>query len=99
MDYKDLIKVGSLPKPIYSELPLLKLKAQALIENKLVYPDYGRNQTHSYAIPRYSPIALNFGVEYDTNNEKVFSIGIYLKMFVPKALNYHGRFNSCCFLS
>jgi len=90
----DSIKVGSVPNPIYSELPLLKLKAQALIENKLVYPSYGRNQTHSYAIPRYSPIALNFGVEYDTNNEKVFSIGIYLKMFVPKALNYHGRFNS-----
>lgn len=90
----DSIKVGSVPKPIYSELPLLKLKAQALIENKLIYPDYGRNQTHSYSIPRYSPIALNFGVEYDTNNEKVFSIGIHLKMFVPKALNYHGRFNS-----
>ncbi len=90
----DSIKVGSVPNPIYSELPLLKLKAQALIENKLVYPSYGRNQTHSYAIPRYSPIALNFGVEYDTNNERVFSIGIYLKMFVPKVLNYHGRFNS-----
>jgi DNA polymerase III delta prime subunit len=90
----DGIKVGNVPNPIYSELPLLKLKAQALIENKLVYPDFGRSQTHSYAIPRYSPIALNFGVEYDTNNEKVFSIGIYLKMFVPRTLNYHGKFNN-----
>ncbi|KKM72262.1 hypothetical protein LCGC14_1422280, partial [marine sediment metagenome] len=46
-----------------------------------------------YAIPRYSPIAVNFGVEYDANNDKVFAVGLYLKMFVAKEVNYHKKFD------
>ena len=88
----DTVIVGNTPKPLYSELPLLKLKAQALAQDKLIYP--GFNQTHSYAIPRYSHIALTFGVEYDTNNEKVFSVGIYLKMFVPPGVRYFTIFSN-----
>ncbi len=87
------IKPGNFPKPIYSELPMLKLKTQALIEKKFVYAEIGKNQTHSYKIPRFSPMTLNFGVEYDANNDKVFSIALYLKMFVFKGLNYHKAFN------
>ena len=88
----DTVIVGNIPKPLYSELPLLKLKAQALAQDQLIYP--GFDQTHSYAIPRYSPIALTFGVEYDSNNEKVFVFGIYLKMFVPPGVRYYTKFSN-----
>ena len=88
----DNIIVGNIPKPLYPELPLLKLKAQALAKNKLIYP--GFDQTHSYAIPRFSPIALTFGVEYDTNNEKVFVGGIYYKIFVPPGVRYYTKISS-----
>ncbi len=87
----DTIPVGSVPRPLYPELPFLKLKAESIIKNKFIYPEY--DQTHSYAIPRYSPIALNFGVEYDANNDKVFAAGLYLKMFVAKEVRYHKRFD------
>lgn len=88
----DKIKVGAIPKPLYSEIPTLKMKAEALINDAAIYPKVG--QTHSYAIPRYSPIALNFDVEYDRNNDKIFAVGIYLKMFVSSKLNYHGIFDN-----
>ena len=87
----DSFTVGSIPRPLYPELPFLKIKAESLIKNKFIYPEY--DQTHSYAIPRYSPIAVNFGVEYDANNDKVFAVGLYLKMFVAKEVNYHKRFD------
>lgn len=92
-DNFDSIRIGTIPKPIYPELPMLKLKTQALMEKKFVYAKTGKNQTFSYMIPRYSPMALSFGVEYDSNNEKVFSIGLYLKIFVFRELNYHRAFN------
>ena len=87
----DSIRVGNIPRPLYPELPHLKIKARALIEGKIIYPTY--NQTHSYAIPQYSPIALNFGVEYDINNDKVFVVGIFFRMFIHSNLKYHKRFN------
>ena len=87
----DTVKVGNIPKPLYSELPLLKLKAKALAQNQIIYP--GFDQTHSYAIPRYSHIALTFGVEYDANNEKVFVFGLYLKMFVTPGVRYYTKFS------
>ncbi len=88
----DNIIVGSIPKPLYSELPLLKLKAQALAENQLKYPGY--DQTHSFAIPQFSPIALTFGVEYDTNNEKVFVGGIYYKIFIFPGVRYYTKIST-----
>ncbi|MFX0074118.1 MAG: AAA domain-containing protein [Candidatus Hermodarchaeota archaeon] len=88
----DQISVGSIPKPLYSELPTLKMKAEALVNDRIIYPNVG--QTHSYAIPRYSPIAVNFDVEYDRNNDKIFAIGIYLKMFISSKLSYHGIFDN-----
>ena len=92
-DNLDSISIGDIPKPIYPELPMLRLKIKALMEKDFVYAKMGKNQTYSYKIPRYSPMSLNFGVEYDSNNEKVFSIGLYLKIFVFRELNYHRIFN------
>lgn len=54
-------------------------------------------QTQSYAIPRYSPIAINFDVEYDQNNDKIFGIGIYVKMFIHSKLSYHAVFDNLIF--
>ncbi|GAI80953.1 unnamed protein product, partial [marine sediment metagenome] len=92
LDNVDAITVGSIPKPLYSELPTLKMKAEALINNRTVFPQMG--QTQSYAIPRYSPIAINFDVEYDQNNDKIFGIGIYIKMFIHSKLSYHAVFDN-----
>ena len=91
-DDVDNIIVGSIPKPIYSELPTMKIKAEALISDQTVFPQPG--QTQSYAIPRYSPIAVNFDVEYDQNNDKIFGIGIYVKMFIHSKLSYHAVFDN-----
>ncbi len=88
----DDIKIGTIPKPLYSELPTLKMKAEAIVNNRTVFPSAG--QTHSYAIPRYSPIAINFDVEYDRNNDKIFAIGIYLKIFIHSKLSYHAIFDN-----
>jgi hypothetical protein len=86
------IKVSNIPKPLYSELPTLKLKTKALKNKRLVYPK--DSQTYSYSIPRYSPIAINFDVEYDRNTDRIFAVGILLKMFVSSKLKYHGIFDN-----
>lgn len=88
----DNIKIGSIPKPLYSELPTLKMKAEAIANNRTVIPSEGRTQ--SFAIPRYSPISINFDVEYDRNHDKIFAIGIYLKIFIHSKLNYHAIFDN-----
>lgn len=92
LDNVDAITVGSIPKPLYSELPTLKMKAEALIYDRTVLPQMG--QTQSYAMPRYSPIAINFDVEYDQNNDKIFGIGIFVKMFIHSKLSYHAIFDN-----
>ncbi|MBY9019552.1 MAG: hypothetical protein KGD67_00745 [Candidatus Lokiarchaeota archaeon] len=92
LDNIEHITIGSIPKPLYSELPTLKMKAEALIYQRAVYPQLG--QTQSYAIPRYSPIAISFDVEYDQNNDKIFGIGIYVKMFIHSKQAYHTVFDN-----
>jgi len=88
------IKVKSIPKPLYAELPSLKLKAKALFSGRTIYPEMG--QTHSYAIPRYSPIVINFDVEYDRYNDKIFAVGIFFNVFINSKLKYHAIFNNWC---
>ncbi|TFF87701.1 MAG: hypothetical protein EU549_04245, partial [Promethearchaeota archaeon] len=88
----DKIKIENIPKPLYSELPTLKLKTKALKNGRLIYPK--NKQTYSYSIPRYSPISINFDVEYDRNTDKIFAVGILLKMFIPSKLKYHGIFEN-----
>jgi len=88
----DRIKVGNIPKPLYSELPTLKLKTRALKNNRLIFPK--NKQTYSYSIPRYSPLAIYFDVEYDRNTDRIFAVGILLKMFIPSKLKYHGIFDN-----
>jgi hypothetical protein len=86
------IKVGAIPKPLYSELPTMKLKTRAIKNKRIIYPK--NHQTYSYSIPRYSPISINFDVEYDRNTDRIFAVGILLKMFIPSKLKYHGIFDN-----
>jgi len=86
------IKVGNIPKPLYSEIPTLKLKTKALKNKRLVYPK--DKQTYSYSIPRYSPISVYFDVEHDRNTDRIFAVGILLKMFINSKLKYHGIFDN-----
>ncbi len=88
----DKIKIDNIPKPLYSELPNLKLKIKALKNKRLVYPK--NTQIYSYSIPRYSPIRINFDVEYDRNTDRIFAVGILLKMFISSKLKYHGIFDN-----
>lgn len=88
----DKIKVKSIPKPIYSELPSLRMKAESLTYGREIYPTTGK--THSYAIPRYSPFAISFNVEYDRNNDKVFATAIFLRMFISSKLSFHAIFDN-----
>ncbi len=74
------IQTGDTPKPIYSELPLLELKARALIENKIIKPKPG--DIHAYSIPKYSTIGINFAVETDPANQRVYAAGLFLFMSV-----------------
>ena len=94
LDNLDKIKVKSIPKPLYSELPSLRLKTKALLIDQITYPTQG--QAQSFAIPRYSPIALNFDVEYDRNTDKIFAACIFLTIFISSKLKYHGIFDNWC---
>ncbi|MGV9171076.1 MAG: DEAD/DEAH box helicase [Promethearchaeia archaeon] len=91
-DKIEKIKVERYPKPLYSELPTLKLKTRAIINKRMTYPK--NSQAYSYAIPKYSPLVLNFDVEYDSNTDRIFTVGILLKMFVSSKLKYHGIFDN-----
>jgi len=78
------VHIGNTPESLYPELPLLQLKAQSISEDKIIKPRAG--QIHAYSIPKYSNIAINFAVESDPANQRVFAAGLYFYMSVsPKA--------------
>jgi len=86
------IRIGNTPNPIYSELPLLRNKALALINDIIVTPKVGH--THSYAIPRFSPISITFAVETDPITEKVYAAGFFLQMYTFANSNYSNVFDN-----
>jgi len=73
------IPIGSTPNPLYSEIPLLQNKSLALINDRDVLPRPGH--THTYAIPKFSPISITFAVEKAPNIEKVYAAGFFLQMY------------------
>ncbi len=86
------IKLGSTPEPIYSELPLLELKANALIQNDIIKPKLGH--IHSYSIPKYTTISLTFAIETDPANQRVYGAGFYLFMSVSPSLSFSPIFDN-----
>ncbi|KKN08879.1 hypothetical protein LCGC14_1052280, partial [marine sediment metagenome] len=88
----DSVKVGNTPEPLYAELPLLKLKASALINNQVVIPQVG--EIHTYSIPRFTTISITFAVEKDPLNERVYAAGFYVDMVASGKTPYGGVFNN-----
>ncbi|KKM85321.1 hypothetical protein LCGC14_1290220 [marine sediment metagenome] len=88
----DSIKVGNTPEPLYAELPLLKLKALALINNQVVIPHQG--EIHTYSIPRFTTISITFAVETDPANERVYAVGFFVDMVASGKTPYGGVFNN-----
>ena len=80
------VEVGTTPEPLYPELPLLPLKAKALIQDEMIVPRAG--QTYSYAIPKFVTLSLTFCVESDPANNRVFASGLSLNMGVPPKSSY-----------
>ncbi|MHA1999796.1 MAG: DEAD/DEAH box helicase [Promethearchaeota archaeon] len=87
------VKVGVTPEPIYPELPLLDLKARALVNGKEFFPLPGT--VHSYSLPRFSPMALSFCAE-DTQDDRIFGVGLYLSISVPANSLYSDIFDKWC---
>jgi len=88
----DSVTVGNTPEPLYAELPLLKLKALALINNQLVIPQPG--EIHTYSIPRFTTISITFAVEKDPSNERVYAAGFYVDMIASGKIPFGGVFNN-----
>ena len=86
------VKVGNTPEPLYAELPLLKLKALALINNQVVIPQPG--EIHTYSIPRFTTISITFAVEKDPSNERVYAAGFYVDMIASGKTPFGGVFNN-----
>ena len=83
--------VGNTPNPLYSELPLLENKALALVNDKVVFPRPGH--THTYTLPKFSPIAITFAVETDPANERVYAAGFFLQMSTFASAPFSGVFD------
>ncbi|MBD3341655.1 MAG: hypothetical protein GF353_21300 [Candidatus Lokiarchaeota archaeon] len=88
----DAIKAKDTPKPIYSELPLLSLKAKALAEDKIITPNFGDIIT--YFIPKYTTAAINFAVETDPANQRVYGAAFYLYISVSSKVPFAGVFDN-----
>jgi hypothetical protein len=86
------IKIGATPEPLYPELKYLELKAKAILKGELLTPV--QSQSYSFALPRYSDMALIFAAESDPMNDQVFAVCLYLNAFVSQHSQYSHVFNS-----
>jgi len=78
--------IKSIPEPVYPELPLLELKARALMEKNLINPRPGH--VHAFSIPKYTNMAINFAVETDPANQRVYTASLYFFMSVSSKSSY-----------
>ncbi|MCY3412594.1 MAG: AAA family ATPase [Candidatus Heimdallarchaeota archaeon] len=69
---------GNTPKPIYPELPLLRLKGKAISSNSSIIPDEG--DIHSVSIPKFSDIAITINFEEDPTHDRVFGFSLFLRI-------------------
>ncbi len=74
------ITPGLVPTPLYPEIPLLKLKSEAIINNKEVYSP--PSEAHAITLPKFSTIALSTCLETDTFHGRAFVFGLNLTMSV-----------------
>ena len=92
---KDLASftIQATPNPLYPQLPLLKMRSQAIITQNPYYPNYG--EVYSLSIPKFTDIILIFDNEYDPTTERIYTIGLNLVMSVsPNSKSgYKDRFD------
>ncbi|MFX1398154.1 MAG: AAA domain-containing protein [Promethearchaeota archaeon] len=88
----DDIPIGDTPEPLYSEKPLLGLKANAIIKNDIIKPQMGH--VHSYSMPKFTSIALNIAVETDPANQRVYGVGLYLYISISPNTPYSFIFDN-----
>ncbi len=84
----------SIPNPIYPEISRLELKAKGLYYNKDLYPPAGL--VYSFAIPRFTPLAVTFCVEFDQGNAIAFAAGIRLSIAMPPGAPFALAFDHWC---
>ena len=85
------INVGSTPQAIYPQLPLLKIKSQAIVKNAETKPKEG--SIHSVAIPIWNEMSLIINVEEDPIYKRIFTISYFLNISVAKNAKYRYNFN------
>ncbi|MBN1801742.1 MAG: AAA family ATPase [Candidatus Lokiarchaeota archaeon] len=86
------IQIGDTPEPLYSEKPLLDLKARAIINDDIIPPQMG--QVHAYLIPKFTSIALNIAIETDPANQRVYGVGLYLYISISPNSAYSLMFDN-----
>lgn len=80
------------PEPIHPELPLLEVKARALVEGKRTMPPVGT--IHPFSLPRFSAMSISFAGELDKSCDRVFALGIMLHMSVGPKVEYFRVFEA-----
>lgn len=76
----DSIEIHSTPNPLYPQLPLIKIRSNAIISKKPFYPKPGK--VYSLSIPKFTDIVLIFDNEFDPTTERIYTIGLNLAMSV-----------------
>ena len=84
LDKTLLVNDTPLHEAIYSEMPLIKLKAQSLIEKTEIVPT--NDQISTVAIPSqyYAPCSISFTIESDPIHNRVFGASLFLSISVLK---------------
>ncbi len=72
------IPISSTPEPIYSEIPLLELRAKSLLLNEEINPKSGH--IYTYSLPKFSSFSVIFAIETDPANERVYTAGFLVEM-------------------
>ncbi|MHA2275369.1 MAG: AAA domain-containing protein, partial [Candidatus Kariarchaeaceae archaeon] len=85
------IQIGSTPQAIYPQLPLLKIKSKAIVDNTETKPPKG--SIHSVAIPVWNEMSLTVNVEEDPIYKRIFTISYYLSISVAKNAKYKENYN------
>ncbi len=83
---------GMNPDPLLAEKPILKLKADALIQQRLVPPAPGA--VHSYLLPKYTPTTIIFDCESDPAHDHVYVVGILLDASNPRGSLFGERYDA-----
>ncbi|RMG33788.1 MAG: hypothetical protein D6732_11375 [Methanobacteriota archaeon] len=73
------IEPTSIPKPIYAELPLLRIKTEAILRTNRVPAPYG--EAFTAAIPKFSDFSIIIDANLDPINDIVYNFGIYFSIF------------------